>query len=178
MSVVERSRLHGNGLPRNPFRRLRLRALIASGLRSMESSLAAELRLMEWFHVWSPLAVSARRWRQRRNLRNRLRSESTGRLPDGLLTQPVPQTSSAGTHCKRTPAFPSTRGSGRSRDRSNDDRPQMEATPESAEPRAFGVDSEGLTSTRGSRRSGDRSNTTPPLFTRPEHWIHTTQAPS
>ena len=73
----------------------------------------------------SQLATSARRWRQRRNLRNRLLKESTH-------TQPVPQTSSAGTHCKQTSTLPSTKGRGRSRDRSRHECPQTK----SAEPRA------------------------------------------
>ncbi|MEY4119571.1 MAG: hypothetical protein RLZZ116_2899, partial [Planctomycetota bacterium] len=63
--------------------------------------------------------TSARRCRRSRNPRNHVREESTFRLPFGLLKQPVPQTSSAGTHCKRTSTYPTTRGSGRSRDRSN-----------------------------------------------------------
>ena len=54
--------------------------------------------------LWSSFAVSARRWRQRRNLRNHLRDESTDSHRHGLPrawtpTQPVPQTSSAGTRC-------------------------------------------------------------------------------
>jgi len=49
-----------------------------------------------------------------------LASESMRAEVRGLLKHVVPQTSSAGTHCKRTPALPSTRASGRSRDRSVD----------------------------------------------------------
>jgi hypothetical protein len=70
----------------------------------LESTDPSGIRLVGIHIGRSPLVTSARRWRQRRNLRNHVCQESTP-------TQPVPQTSSAGTHGKRTPAVPSTKAS-------------------------------------------------------------------
>jgi hypothetical protein len=71
-------------LPRNPFRRLRLRALIDFGLRTTRAtrrptsgSSYRSSSFRTHLPAGSPFAMNARRWRRSRNLRNRLRQRST-----------------------------------------------------------------------------------------------------
>ncbi|MEY2714634.1 MAG: hypothetical protein RIT24_977 [Planctomycetota bacterium] len=80
-----------DGLPRNPFRRLRLRALIDFGLRKswMRRRPTVEYGAIGVVaHARSPCVMSARRWRQRRNLRNRSRG-SRLRKPNSFRRSPL-----------------------------------------------------------------------------------------
>jgi hypothetical protein len=89
---------HVHGLPRNPFRRLRLRALITNGLREtwtthhpangLSRSLVGLICRPGCPSRRSQLATSARRWRQGRNLRNSLRQGSTDSHVHGLPRNP------------------------------------------------------------------------------------------
>ena len=98
--------------------RLRLRALIANGLRTT--------------------------WTTRHPANGLRKTWMTRHRANGL------DRSRAGRSCRL--------GCRSSKESTCHERPQMEATPKSAEQLASGVDFEHRPSTRGSRRSGDRSN--------------------
>ncbi|MEY4118614.1 MAG: hypothetical protein RLZZ116_1942 [Planctomycetota bacterium] len=97
--------------------------------------------------LWGSLDVSARRWRQRRNRRHRMRHESTG--PTGMDSH---ATRSADFVCGHSLISDSVCPEHASSESMCNECPQMKATPESAEPLAREVDSH---ATLSGRRCGE-----------------------